>query len=499
MKRLLAYFAVLSIGTVLAGCAYPIRNDAIVETRSPAYEWKSLAPGELQDTLVIVTMSGGGTRATALAMSVLRAMDKIKLASGASLADEIDIVSSVSGGSVTAGYFALYGTAGLPTLEKDFVRQDGMRAIIVEGLNPIGLAQLATPSKERIDLLVNYLDRQLFHDVTFEKLVERKRRPYLILNAADMVEGTPFPFTQYTMDLLCSDLTKVKLSTAVAASAAFPVALSPITLKNYRPCEMIAKPVWLRAAGQTSWYLDPPRVAWQRTASAYADGQKKYIHLLDGGIADNLGVSEPYRLLTSDDVPVSLKQDIAAGKIKKIVFIMINARSFAGSDLDNSQATPGMLDMLTASIGSSIDRATFSTSERIRNLLIERFRGMADDIDRESQEARTDARQAARDRRQLQDRRQQYAVPRRRFRRHRRSALPQDVSQHRDELGAAGQSDRRPERDGRGPAGAESRLSQGPAGGQCAARPALRDGRAGLRRSPARRVIADRAARAISP
>ena len=343
MKRLLACFAALSMGAALAGCAYPIRNDAIVETRPPAYEWKSLAPGELQDTLVIVTMSGGGTRATALAMSVLRAMDKIKLASGASLADEIDIVSSVSGGSVTAGYFALYGTAGLPTLEKDFVRQDGMRAIIVEGLNPVGLAQLATPSKERIDLLVNYLDRQLFHDVTFEKLVERKRRPYLILNAADMVEGTPFPFTQYTMDLLCSDLSKVKLSTAVAAFGGFPGStLSPITLKNYRPCDAIAKPVWLRAAGQTSWYLDPPRVAWRRTASAYADGEKKYVHLLDGGIADNLGVSEPYRLLTSDDVPVSLKQDIAAGKIQKIVFIMINARSFAGSDLEqNSQATPG--------------------------------------------------------------------------------------------------------------------------------------------------------------
>ncbi|HEY2610779.1 MAG TPA: hypothetical protein VGI94_08235, partial [Reyranella sp.] len=117
MKRLLARFAVLSMVAVFAGCAYPIRNDAVVETSRPTYEWKSLAPGELPDTLVIVTMSGGGTRATALAMSVLRAMDKIKLASGASLADEIDIVSSVSGGSVTAGYFALYGTAGLQTLE----------------------------------------------------------------------------------------------------------------------------------------------------------------------------------------------------------------------------------------------------------------------------------------------------------------------------------------------------------------------------------------------
>jgi NTE family protein len=186
------------------------------------------------------------------------------------------------------------------------------------------------------------------------------------------------------MDLLCSDLTKVKLSTAVAASAAFPVALSPITLKNYRPCETVIKPVWLRAAQNTSWYVDPPRVAWQRTASAYVDGQKKFVHLLDGGIADNLGVSEPYRLLTSDDVPVSLKQDIAAGKIRKIVFIMINARSYAGSGLDNSQATPGALAMLTASIDSSIDRATFSTAERMRDLLTERFRGMADDVEREA-------------------------------------------------------------------------------------------------------------------
>jgi NTE family protein len=242
MKRPVACLAALWTAAALAACSYPIRNDAIGPGSGPQYEWGSLAPGDLQDTLVVVTASGGGTRATALTMSVLRAMDKIKLASGASLADEIDILSSVSGGSVTAGYFALYGAAGLPTLEKNFVRQDGMRAIIAEGLNPVGLALLATPSKERIDLFVDYLDRQLFHDVTFEKLVERKRRPYLILNAADMVEGTPFPFTQYTMDLLCSDLTKMKLSTAVAASAAFPVADHPEELPDREERAALPRP-----------------------------------------------------------------------------------------------------------------------------------------------------------------------------------------------------------------------------------------------------------------
>ena len=82
-------------------------------------------------------------------------------------------------------------------------------------------------------------------------------------------------------------------------------------------------------------------MAWQRTASAYADGQKQFIHLLDGGIADNLGVSEPYRLLTSDDVsPLFQAEHSLTGKIRKIVFIMINARSFAPSALDNNAGDP---------------------------------------------------------------------------------------------------------------------------------------------------------------
>jgi NTE family protein len=84
------------------------------------------------------------------------------------------------------------------------------------------LATLATNSMERIDLFIDYLDRQLFSDATFEDLIERGRiergrRPYLILNAADMVEGAPFSFTQFNMDLLCSNLTEMKISTSVAA------------------------------------------------------------------------------------------------------------------------------------------------------------------------------------------------------------------------------------------------------------------------------------------
>jgi NTE family protein len=379
--------AALCLTLAVAGCgSYPIRNDALMTSAPPRYDWESLQDNELSDTLIIFTASGGGTRATALAMAVLGAMDKVKLPSGRGLADEIDIISSVSGGSVTAGYFALTGVQGLPTLEQNFVRKDGIGTLLKDGLNPISLARLASPGRERIDLLVDYLDRSLFNQETFARLAERKKRPYLILNAADMVEGTPFPFTQYTMDLLCSDLTTMKLSTAVAASAAFPVALSPITLKNYSKCDVRRPPLWITAAEGTSWYNNPGRAAWGRTAGAYANGTKQYVHLLDGGIADNLGVSEPYRLLTTDDVSPKFKADIGEGRIKKIVFVMVNARSFPPSALDHSQATPSALDMLGASISSSIDRATVGASERLRTLLGQTYRGLADDATRAANE-----------------------------------------------------------------------------------------------------------------
>lgn len=375
----------LALGAI--GCSYPIRNDAYVDTGQTRYEWRTLQESYLPDTLVIFTASGGGTRATALSMAVLTAMDKIKVPSlppNKTFVDNIDIISSVSGGSVTAAWFALKGKDGLPTLESSFVRQDGIGALLVAGLNPVGLAALATPSKERIDLVIDYFDRQLFAGATFQALIERGKRPMLILNAADMVEGTPFPFTQYTMDLLCSDLAKMRLSTAVAASTAFPVALSPVTLKNYAKCADDPTPPWIREALRTRWDINPPRVAWARTAEAYASGSKRYIHLLDGGIADNLGVSEPYRLLTTSDVQPRFMQPIADGRIKKIIFVMVNARSFPPSDLDRSEATPGMIDMLLASLDSAIDRATFGTSERIRLLLTAQFRAAAEAAESEA-------------------------------------------------------------------------------------------------------------------
>jgi NTE family protein len=372
----------LALAVFATGCAYPTRNEELstIDQRV-GYRWTALNADV--ETLVIVTASGGGTRAAALELSVLQGMHQIVTPGGSNLADSVDVISSVSGGSVTAAYFALKGSQGFQDLEQGFIRKDGIGALLWRGLNPVGLAELATPSKERIDLLIDYLDDRLFRGATFQALLDRHRPPYLILNAADMVEGIPFSFTQYNFDLLCSDLKTVKLSTAVAASASFPVALSAVTLKNYSPCQAQRGPAWpppwVRNAADTNWYDNPVRAARGRVATAYALGtngpqsSKRFIHLLDGGTAENLGVSEPYRLLTTADVTPPFLTDISTGRIKRIVFVMINARSFGTSRLDQQQATPGALDALLGTISSGIDQTTFGTAERLRELLNEQF------------------------------------------------------------------------------------------------------------------------------
>ena len=244
--------------------------------------------------------------------------------------------------------------------------------------------------------MIDYLNRQLFHNVTYQTLLDHKHRPFLVLNAADMVEGIPFPFTQRQMDLLCSDLSVFPLATAVAASAAFPVALSPVTLRNYSPCAAtrgkVWPPVWVTASidkpgtkpEDSRWYDNPPRATLARAEYAYALGndperarKKLYVHLLDGGIADNLGIFEPFRMLVTRDTQPSFLGQIDTGKIKKLIFVAINARSFAPSNLDAQQATPGFVDMLLASIDAPIDRATAGSAAQLRNLLFDEYRQLS--------------------------------------------------------------------------------------------------------------------------
>jgi NTE family protein len=101
-----------------------------------------------------------------------------------------------------------------------------------------------------------------------------------------MANMSRFAFDQGQFDLMCSDLSQFRIADATAASSALPLLLSPITVKNY--------------AGTCGFQL-PPQLAevmqmpgqQQRIKEelSYLDQDRRpYVHLLDGGLADNIGM-----------------------------------------------------------------------------------------------------------------------------------------------------------------------------------------------------------------
>lgn len=398
---------VLFVATVLAACSYPTRNLPLVVPVDPVrgYRGGQVLEGLMPNTLVILTISGGGMRAAALGHGTMRGLSAIKLEGGkGTLLHAVDIVSSVSGGSVPATWLAFAGPepAQLDTFKSAFLDQDGMGRLAWRILNPYGLLKISTARTERIDPLIDWLNDALFDGATYAALRSRNagsgwRRPYLIVNATDMAAEAPFPFHQSRFDLLCSDLEKLPLAVSVAASAAFPVVLSPVTLVNYsEPGGCAAQkeangdlwpPQWVQHTSNdsatknqtgTSIYTNAARIRRARIGHSYIDVdsgelRRPFVHLLDGGISDNLGLAEPLRLLTTREILPSLLSHIDRGRIERILLLVVNARSDPDDGLDRTKATPGIVSMLGATTGSAIDNATFGRlqqlSEAVRDLM----------------------------------------------------------------------------------------------------------------------------------
>lgn len=112
----------------------------------------------------------------------------------------------------------------------------------------------------------------------------------VLINAADMPVGGRFGFVQSEFDAICSDLGPFPIARAVAASAAVPGVLAPIVLRNYSGRCRYVPPEWMAEALEerdtTSRGFHSARLH-----ESYLDSKiRPYIHLLDGGIAGNLGV-----------------------------------------------------------------------------------------------------------------------------------------------------------------------------------------------------------------
>jgi NTE family protein len=384
-------FPALVFTLALSACAAPDYPNKPLAAQTSNADWQAFLPGEpTERPIIFMAFSGGGTRAAALALSVLQQLRAAEYQEGGKpvrLIDRVSLVSSVSGGSVTAGYFGLYGADGLDGLSDEFLKKDNMAALEWTAANPITWFRLASGKYTRVDALRDLLDREIFHGKTFGDL-PNSGRPAILLNATDMASGEVFGFTPDLFNDICSDLGKLPLSVGVAASAAFPVALSPVDIQNFSGADCagdIPEDAWiatdLKKLGTR--YLNPEEYKRARYAASLRrmDGAYRdihYLHLLDGGVADNQGIHSLMDALFSPHGPVNLLEEINKGHRKRIVVIAVNARSDPASELDQDPHTPGIIDMVKSVAGVPIDSATASLNVRLQNLVDEIRLGVGD-------------------------------------------------------------------------------------------------------------------------
>jgi NTE family protein len=364
----LAFVAiVLSCG----GCAhYPVNAPLPTLDARTGYRFQNTAsPTNSEELLLMLAFSGGGTRAAALAYGVLEELAKIQVGPAHRphrLLDEVDLISSVSGGSFTAACYALWGNRIFSDFEPQFLKKHIQNGLLLRSLAPWHRLRLCSPTFNRGDLAAEYYDRVLFHGATFADLVAQPGRPFLLINATDIALGARFEFTQDAFDLVRSDLSPFPLSRAVAASSAFPVWLSPIVLKNHSAEYPSAEPSWIHAA-----LTDPAASSRLKNLAlqtrSYIDGdRRRFIHLLDGGIADNLGLRGTVDRAIARDWPTGLSPGGPLRNARRIAVIIVDAHIDRDHGWNTRDRSPGLVAVLGSISSAAVSRYSFETIELFR-------------------------------------------------------------------------------------------------------------------------------------
>jgi NTE family protein len=388
--------AILALLLVSAGCAhYPV-NPALSHAPSLAtgYRWANTTiPKRNDGTFVILTFSGGGTRAAGLSFGVLQQLAATKMPDGRSLLDSVDVISSVSGGTFTAMEYGMRGKAMLNDFVANFL-QKPVQGMLVKAafFTPSNLIRLLSPNFHRIDLAAEIYDDLLFHGATFETLLNEQRthgdRPLIIANATELEIGSRFEWTQDQFDPICSDLSQIHVSRAVAASSAFPILLPAMILNKYDRdvCGYKEPREWLDLSKDDD-YANPSRPRYASELRSYLDPERRFLHLLDGGIADNIGLRGPYHALISTDtfVPSSggltgftlrplMNRAPGFRQIDRVVVIVVNAGASGPVKLDKTAKEPNVAALIGGIAGTPLENYSFDSIQDLVELSVSRMR-----------------------------------------------------------------------------------------------------------------------------
>jgi predicted acylesterase/phospholipase RssA len=269
------------------------------------------APARNDDGYFVgLALSGGGSRSANFSAACMFELERL------GILDHVDYISSVSGGSLAGAYYCLSDRQrwNSGNVQRKLTHPFASNMIFIT-LQPWNALAMTLSSWDRSDVLARSFEKILFmrdgRALRFGDL--RQDRPRLLINATDLQSGRRFVFCNETFDELNSDLAKYPIASAVTASAAVPVLLHHMTLRDY--------------------------------STVF----KQYRHLIDGGVNDNLGVVslvETYTSQIRDARAVGMPDPYPRG----VVLLIVDAHTNFDAELSN-KADIGIVESLAAGAG----------------------------------------------------------------------------------------------------------------------------------------------------
>jgi NTE family protein len=358
-----------------AGCAHWPATPPLQLAGAPGYRLAEQGhSGKSDDLLVVLAMSGGGTRAAALGYGVLEELRRTEvMVNGVKrrLLDEVDVISAVSGGTLPATYYALRGEKTFEEFEaKVLSRNLEMELAKRIILNPVNWFRLPSGTFGKSDIFAELYDETVFDRATFADL-KHANGPFVIINGTDVTTGARFSYTQDYFDAICGDLSRVTLGRAVATSTALPPLLTPITLENRGGTCGRKVPAWVAAAEAKLGDSETPGRALLRARAlqSYENPNRPYIHLFDGGLSENLGLTEVLRAFELAKVDPDETVLPALRRAHKVVVISVNALRFPEVDWDRSAAPPDTDTLGDQMWSIPVDRISLDAVEQVRDKL----------------------------------------------------------------------------------------------------------------------------------
>ena len=355
-------------------CASRIWNEEIVKA-DPAsdYVFANRLPGtNAQDVFIVLAFSGGGTRAAAFSYGILETLRDAEVTIDGRkrrLLDEVDVITSVSGGSYTAAYFGLFGDRIFDDFEDRFLKRDVQSTLLALLANPINLISLTSADYNRGDLAARWLGDHVFQNRTYADM-SRGKLPYAIINASDLNTGTTFSFIQQQFDFLCSNINNYPVANAVMASSANPVIFGPISVRNYDADCPDRRNSWVTEALETRDLLSRDYQVARALERYLAPQSMPTIRLVDGGVTDTLGLrgSMLSPVAHYGNVPdmAGAFSASALDRVIKVLVVVANSQVYPDYDWSKEAYEPGVISTLLASFDAALNILNTETAALAR-------------------------------------------------------------------------------------------------------------------------------------